>query len=928
MRKKNGFVLIETLIVVLLLTVTLMSLYSSFAYLVNKSKERNNHDSIETIYKTYYVKSLIDATYATAATSQFKESFRYYASAYSTNETGLNPICKAYDYTGKKLSYANYINKYDTSDKTASFIVCSYDEYKTIATYTEEELNANPSLKEKAILIKNDPLFNAIATYGIEKIYYINTNRLQKSQDMAKQVLNAAFDASSINYVNTLDSNENNDKLIIKYEKPFVYPAGFDTTGLELVLTKEASHSSVSMTDVSKKESSYPVFFYPKEGERGEAFSGGDILNGESFTVSSGLFSDLEEFGGKTIIGWSTKSGLSSDELSTCVENTKNGTATETLCYYANTSVIATDNNRTLFAVWCGDNTLEGLMQCNSGVIDKLSETYVDGVKTYYYDASGGNKPLGNYYVYTETKENGKPKLAGQPCFQLISNFGSTTGIKAIYTGLYDSATGCSATNKSINNTNYSFSTATGIAAAGYTYYRNSKTIDAPITYWGFIRSFGIYQYIGSVLSNSSTAPVKLGEYVYLAKGYTNKNGVFSLNDTAERILFDDYLSNSYTNLISKINSGYKYFCMDPSKTECGDQVARFTGTTQAVSSGAKLVVRYNYDLFTQPFEPNYMTTYKSQFSSEIKYDSEKGQYYLPAESSIIYSMTDAQNMSKVFQYRYYCNGKTVAKDASVTNLYCDNGYSFIFSMTGSSSNSNYSRIVYSNSDSPESSPPNLFEYAFGSVEQRTKDSNAKKNIDLWFEKYFTKYSDILDTKAVYCNNFKPNTYTFNGSASSWINRFNETFSYYGNNGNFSTPNYYYYGADNENKFSQFTACDTQYAYSYKDGENEGNHLLKYPVGMITVQEYLAIGGSGTGGPGKDYLTDSQSYYAMNPRRYGTPPSTKEEMAGQYGITSSGYTYLNSNGSFGLRPVISIKMDAPISGGSGTVTNPFILYGK
>lgn len=928
MRKKNGFVLIETLIVVLLLTVTLMSLYSSFAYLVNKSKERNNHDSIETIYKTYYVKSLIDATYATAATSRFKESFRYYASTYSTNDTGLNPICKAFDYAGNKLSYSNYISNYDSSDKIASFIVCSYDEYKTIASYTEEELNANPSLKEKAKIIKNDPLFNAIATYGIEKMYYINTNRLQKSQDMAKEALNAAFDASSINYVNTLDSNENNDKLIIKYEKPFVYPAGFDTTDLELLISKEASHSSVSMTDVSKKEGSYPIFFYPKEGERGEAFSGGDIFNGESFTVGTGLFSDLEEFGGKTIIGWSTKSGLTADELNTCVESTNNGTATEVLCYYANTSVKATDNNRTLYAVWCGDNTLDGLMKCNNGIVDNLKETVVDGVTTYYYDGKNNNKPLGNYYVYTESKVNGEPKLVGQPCFQLMSNFGSSTGFKAIYAGLYDSATGCTSSNMSINNSSYSFSRATGIATAGYTYYRNSKKIESQQTFWELLRSFHIYEAYVDVMSDSSTAPVKLGTYIYLAKGYKNVDGVFSLDDTAERILFDDYLSNNYKDLINKVhNEKYKYFCMDSSQTICGNQIAYFAGVSPlaTTTSNGKLIIKYAYDLFKQPFDPNYWKDYKSQFSSEIRYDSAKGQYYLPAETSVIYTMKDTQTFKNSFAHRYYCTGKLVADDAGVTNLYCDNGYTFIYAMVGSGDNVKYYRISYSNSDSPESIPPNLFNYTFGSVEQRTTDSNAKATIDKWFEKYFKKYNEILDDKAVFCNDFTPIAYSFNGSKSTWYNRFNNsTFvTYVSDNKTYSSSEHdkYYYGGSSASKYSQFTACDTQYAYSYKDSDNTGNHLLKYPVALLTAEEYLALGASTN-----NYISDTKlAFYVMNPRYLST--TAWHITVGNYS-SNDGMDYWGAASSYGLRPVISIKMDAPISGGAGTVKNPFILYGK
>lgn len=55
MRRKNAFVLAETLIVVLLLTITLMSLYTTFSAIVLKTKNRTNNDTIDTIYKTTFV---------------------------------------------------------------------------------------------------------------------------------------------------------------------------------------------------------------------------------------------------------------------------------------------------------------------------------------------------------------------------------------------------------------------------------------------------------------------------------------------------------------------------------------------------------------------------------------------------------------------------------------------------------------------------------------------------------------------------------------------------------------------------------------------------------------------------------------------------------------------------------------------------------
>ena len=41
MRKQNGFVFMETIVVVSILSVTLMMLYGSYAFILKKSRERN-----------------------------------------------------------------------------------------------------------------------------------------------------------------------------------------------------------------------------------------------------------------------------------------------------------------------------------------------------------------------------------------------------------------------------------------------------------------------------------------------------------------------------------------------------------------------------------------------------------------------------------------------------------------------------------------------------------------------------------------------------------------------------------------------------------------------------------------------------------------------------------------------------------------------
>lgn len=61
--KKNGFVFIETLVVVSVLTLTLLMLFGSYSYIIRKSRERNSFDTTEMIYKTFYTKEILEKEY-------------------------------------------------------------------------------------------------------------------------------------------------------------------------------------------------------------------------------------------------------------------------------------------------------------------------------------------------------------------------------------------------------------------------------------------------------------------------------------------------------------------------------------------------------------------------------------------------------------------------------------------------------------------------------------------------------------------------------------------------------------------------------------------------------------------------------------------------------------------------------------------------
>ena len=53
---KKGFIFIETIIVVTILTVALMSIYANYSKIISNTKELNTFDTTEYNYKTYFLK--------------------------------------------------------------------------------------------------------------------------------------------------------------------------------------------------------------------------------------------------------------------------------------------------------------------------------------------------------------------------------------------------------------------------------------------------------------------------------------------------------------------------------------------------------------------------------------------------------------------------------------------------------------------------------------------------------------------------------------------------------------------------------------------------------------------------------------------------------------------------------------------------------
>ena len=162
MKKKNGYVFMETIVVISVLSITLLLLFASYSYILRKSRTKKMFDTTETIYKTYYFKEVLDSFNYPTLENFFKA------------RSGI--LCKNITY-GKSSN--NYIC--DTSSIGAS-----------------------------------DSLYQITKVYEIDKFYYINPAFIinYKEKDLLLE-----FDATTIDYIRDLGTGVDSNILVVKYKK-------------------------------------------------------------------------------------------------------------------------------------------------------------------------------------------------------------------------------------------------------------------------------------------------------------------------------------------------------------------------------------------------------------------------------------------------------------------------------------------------------------------------------------------------------------------------------------------------------------------------------------------------------------------------------------------------------------------------------------
>lgn len=158
---KKGFVLMETIVVIVVISVALLTIFSSYNKILSKVKKENKYDTSEYIYMTNYIKKYL------------KDEI--------TN-SGLNisvtDICKD-NGDGKCIIFTGY------------------------------ELSGKLDSKVKEL-------------YDVEKIYILtNLNKFDKEIATSNNKKNSSFfDTYMIDYIRKLDVSDKDELIIVEYKRP------------------------------------------------------------------------------------------------------------------------------------------------------------------------------------------------------------------------------------------------------------------------------------------------------------------------------------------------------------------------------------------------------------------------------------------------------------------------------------------------------------------------------------------------------------------------------------------------------------------------------------------------------------------------------------------------------------------------------------
>ena len=191
----------------------------------------------------------------------------------------------------------------------------------------------------------------------------------------------------------------------------------------------------------------------------------------------------------------------------------------------------------------------------------------------------------------------------------------------------------------------------------------------------------------------------------------------------------------------------------------------------------------------------------------------------------------------------------------------------------------------------------------FDEVHTNAKSSTIKIAIDSWYKTNIVdkEYSDYISNDVGFCGD--------------------RTLS--SGNG-ISASNYTYFGAYGRFKqnTAQFTCPNKERDLYTMAASSIGNKALTYPVGLITYDELVYAGMDNRRINKLSWVYSSQHYWTMSPFLF----HAGHGVAFNWIQNSEGYLSMLENCSNqGIKPVINLKSDVKITGGTGTANDPYVV---
>ena len=206
----------------------------------------------------------------------------------------------------------------------------------------------------------------------------------------------------------------------------------------------------------------------------------------------------------------------------------------------------------------------------------------------------------------------------------------------------------------------------------------------------------------------------------------------------------------------------------------------------------------------------------------------------------------------------------------------------------------------------------------YATTHANTNNSTILTNLETWYTNNLESYeSKLADT--IWCND--KSTFTTDTGGSTYGTGLgygtNQTGYgaykriYSGDAASYASPSLICPNDNNGGKLSKFTVKDT----------TNGNGNLTYKIGLLTADE-IAFAGSIFGKYNlSTYLQEnatSDEWWSLSPNKFNGGN------AGVWNVVSGYLTYGSVNGSYGLRPVISLISSTNVTG-DGTSENPYIV---